>query len=178
MFDLTNLLLIFLKNDAAQETNFEKDSSENAKVVVVSKTDHPSYNVGIIPMFIVDLILFLDGVQGVHVESLREGNQCLENLFSPWSRVGPIQIECEHFWKLLTYDIDCLCHMVSITIITFEASYGSRLEHLSKTVEEFANDHLNSFITRQMAVADGHVKPIQKSCHVHRLSEQIRRALL
>ena len=129
-------------------------------------------------MFIVDLILFLDGVQVVQVENLREGNQCLENLFSPWSRVGPIQIECEHFWKLLTYDVDCLCHMVSITIITFEASYRSRLEHLSKTVEEFANYNLVSCINRHMAFGDGHVKPIQKSRHVHRLSEQIRRALL
>ena len=126
----------------------------------------------------VDLILLLYDVQVVQVEHLREGNQCLENLFSPWSRVGPIQIECEHFWKLLTYDVHCLCHMISITIITVEASVGSRLEHLSKTVEEFANNYLDSCITRHIAVGDGHVKPIQKSCHVHRLSEQIRRALL
>ena len=74
LFDLTNLLLIFLKIDAAQETNFEKDSSENAKVVVVSKTDHPSYNIGIIPVLMVDLILFLYGVQVIQVENLREGN--------------------------------------------------------------------------------------------------------
>ena len=74
LIDLTKMLLKFWNIDTAQEINFEKDSSENAKVVVVSKTDHPSYNIGIIPVLMVDLILFLYGVQVIQVENLREGN--------------------------------------------------------------------------------------------------------
>ena len=112
-------------------------------------------------------------VKMVQVEDLWQRQHCVEKFVGFGSRILPIQVECEHFWRIshLAQIVNCMVTVINNGAVLINAFsllnvFGIFMEALKKLALDSSGALIVALILHDL-------QALQQSSHVNRFSEEV-----